>query len=53
MAIAMPNTIGSGELGRFALSRAAVFFVAGVLALNILQTARVVFATLGAPSPLG
>ena len=45
--------VGSGELGRFALSRAAVFFVAGVLALNILQTARVVFATLGAPSPLG
>jgi hypothetical protein len=45
--------VGSGELGRYAVARAAVFFVAGVLALNILQTARVVFATLGAPSPLG
>ena len=45
--------VGSGELGRFALARAAVFFVAGVLALNILQTVRVVFATLGTPSPLG
>lgn len=45
--------VGSGELGRFALARAAVFFVAGVLALNILQTARVVFGTLGATSPLG
>jgi len=45
--------VGSGELGRYALARAAVFFVAGVLALNILQTARVVFATLGTPSPLG
>ena len=45
--------VGSGELGRFALARAAVFFVAGVLALNILQTARVVFATLGTTSPLG
>ena len=44
--------VGSGELGRFALARAAVFFVAGVLALNILQTVRVVFATLGTPSPL-
>jgi hypothetical protein len=45
--------VGSGELGRYALARAAVFFVAGVLALNILQTARVVFATLGTTSPLG
>ena len=45
--------VGSGDLGRFALARAAVFFVAGVLALNILQTARVVFATLGTTSPLG
>lgn len=45
--------VGSGELGRFALPRAAVFFVAGVLALNILQTVRVVFATLGTTSPLG
>ena len=44
--------VGSGDLGRFALARAAVFFVAGVLALNILQTVRVVFATLGTPSPL-
>ena len=44
--------VGSGELGRYALARAAVFFVAGVLALNILQTVRVVFATLGAASPL-
>lgn len=45
--------VGSGELGRHALARAAVFFVAGVLALNILQTVRVVFATLGTTSPLG
>ena len=45
--------VGSGELGRYALARAAVFFVAGVLALNILQTVRVVFATLGTTSPLG
>lgn len=45
--------VGSGELSRFALSRALVFFVAGVAALNILQTARVVFATLGTNSPLG
>lgn len=45
--------VGSGELGRYALARAAVFFVAGTAALNILQTARVVFATLGTTSPLG
>ena len=44
--------VGSGELGRYAMARAAVFFVAGVLALNILQTVRVVFATLGTTSPL-
>ncbi len=44
--------VGSGELGRYALARAAVFFVAGVLALNILQTVRVVFATLDTTSPL-
>ena len=44
--------VGSGELGRFAMARAAVFFVAGVLALNILQTVRVGFATLGTTSPL-
>lgn len=44
--------VGLGELGRHALARAAVFFVAGVLALNILQTVRVVFATLGTSSPL-
>ena len=45
--------VGSGELGRYALARAAVFFVSGTAALNILQTARVVFATLGTTSPLG
>ena len=45
--------VGSGDVGRYALARAAVFFVAGVAALNILQTARVVFATLGTTSPLG
>ena len=45
--------LGGGDWSRFALSRALVFFVAGVLALNINQTVRVVFATLGAPSPLG
>jgi hypothetical protein len=45
--------IGSGELSRFALSRAVVFFVAGVLALNMNQTVHVVFATLGTTSPLG
>jgi len=45
--------VGSGEFGRFALARAAVFFVAGTLALNINQTVRVVFATLGTASPLG
>lgn len=49
----LARLVGSGELGRFALSRAAVFFVAGVLALNILQTVRVLFATLGTTSPLG
>ena len=45
--------VGSGDLGRYALARAAVFFVAGTAALNIVQTARVVFATLGTTSPLG
>ncbi|MCC8997978.1 MAG: hypothetical protein LM522_00530 [Candidatus Contendobacter sp.] len=45
--------VGSGELGRYALARAAVFFVAGTAALNIVQTARVVFTTLGTTSPLG
>jgi len=45
--------VGSGDLGRYALARAAVFFVAGTAALNIVQTARVVFATLGTISPLG
>ncbi|MGB4946990.1 MAG: hypothetical protein WBQ05_07310 [Candidatus Competibacter denitrificans] len=45
--------VGSGELSQFAVSRAVVFFVAGVLALNINQTVRVVFATLGTTSPLG
>lgn len=45
--------VGAGELGRFALSRAGVFFVAGVLALNIIQTVRVLFGTLGTTSPLG
>jgi len=44
--------VGTGEVGRFALVRAMVFFVFGVLELNILQTARVVFATLGTTSPL-
>lgn len=45
--------VGSGELGRFALSRATVFFVAGVAAININQTVRVLFGTLGTTSPLG
>jgi hypothetical protein len=45
--------VGSGEVGRHALARAAVFFVSGTAALNIVQTARVVFATLGTTSPLG
>jgi len=45
--------IGSDDLSRFALSRAVVFFVAGVLALNINQTVSVIFATLGTTSPLG
>lgn len=45
--------VGAGELSRFALSRALVFFVAGVAALNINQTVRVIFATLGTTSPLG
>ena len=49
----LTRLVGAGELGRYALARAAVFFVAGVLALNILQTVRVVFATLGTTSPLG
>lgn len=43
--------VGSGELSQFAVSRAVVFFVAGVLALNINQTVRVVFATLAPPAP--
>ncbi|MBL8260050.1 MAG: hypothetical protein JNM60_09610 [Candidatus Competibacteraceae bacterium] len=49
----LTRLVGSGELGRLALSRASVFFVAGVLALNIVQTVRVLFATLGTTSPLG
>lgn len=44
--------VGRQELGRLALVRACIFLLFGVLELNILQTARVVFATLGTTSPL-
>jgi hypothetical protein len=44
--------VGRQELGRLALVRAGIFLLFGVLELNILQTARVVFATLGTTSPL-